>query len=179
MNEGLLLALYNFATATPLREEFVVFFAELLPHIILFVAAPILALRHLRRLNYQELLTVGFVFLAPALIAQSIAQAIKLLYSSARPFAEFSLIPLASVADPMGSFPSSHATLFAALATTFYLHDKKIGLIFAIAALLIGIARIAAGVHWPTDILAGYLLGSIFAYLCDHGFRKIVPTFKG
>ncbi len=51
--------------------------------------------------------------------------------------------------------------LFAALASALYFYHKKIALWYAIGALLIGLSRITVGIHWPLDILAGYILGGI------------------
>ncbi len=59
------------------------------------------------------------------------------------------------------SFPSGHATFFSALATALYFYHKKIAFWYAIGALLIGLSRIAVGIHWPVDILGGYILGGI------------------
>ena len=39
--------------------------------------------------------------------------------------------------------------------------DKKRGWIYLAGAALIGLARVAAGVHWPSDILAGAIVGLI------------------
>ncbi len=74
------------------------------------------------------------------------------------------------------SFPSGHAmlsavtylTLGAMLART---QDRRTtrGYILATAVLitlLIGMSRIYLGVHWPTDVLAGWCLGAAWALLC-------------
>jgi undecaprenyl-diphosphatase len=59
------------------------------------------------------------------------------------------------------SFPSGHTIFFFALATVIYLKDKKWGLVFFLLAGFIGVSRIAVGVHYPTDIMAGVLLGAL------------------
>ncbi len=57
------------------------------------------------------------------------------------------------------SFPSGHAVIFASLATAMTLYHRKIGLVYILVAILIGISRIAAGIHFPVDVLAGYAIG--------------------
>ena len=57
------------------------------------------------------------------------------------------------------SFPSGHASFFMALACAIFISHKKAGYLFMFFALLIGIARIIAGVHFPVDILGGFILG--------------------
>ncbi|MBZ5667066.1 MAG: phosphatase PAP2 family protein [Acidobacteriia bacterium] len=64
------------------------------------------------------------------------------------------------------SFPSDHAVLFFALATGVFLVSWKAGLIlYTHAILVISLSRVYLGVHYPSDILAGALLGSGFACL--------------
>lgn len=63
------------------------------------------------------------------------------------------------------SFPSGHSSAFFALATIIYLYNKKIGLWFFAAAFLITLGRIFSGVHYPLDILAGFLIGIFSGWL--------------
>ncbi len=51
-----------------------------------------------------------------------------------------------------------------ALAVALFFHHKKTGYLFMLFAVIIGIARIAGGVHFPIDILGGIVLGATVAY---------------
>ena len=62
------------------------------------------------------------------------------------------------------AFPSGHATFFSAIGFALFRNHKKVGYIFILFAILIGIARVAAGVHFPLDILGGFLLGWLISY---------------
>ena len=74
------------------------------------------------------------------------------------------------------SFPSGHATLAAVTYLTLGAllsrlegrrHAKIYVLTVAVAlTFLIGVSRIYLGVHWPTDVLAGWCVGSAWAMLC-------------
>lgn len=66
-----------------------------------------------------------------------------------------------------GAFPSEHTTLAFALAVTVFMHDKKVGLLFLISALVIGVARVLANVHYPIDIVGGAFLGTIVAVIIE------------
>ena len=79
-----------------------------------------------------------------------------------RPFA---VLPVRALFfDSSWSLPSGHAAFFFALAAAVYAYDKKIGTTLFLVSALIGVGRIAAGVHYPTDILAGLLVGLASGY---------------
>ena len=72
------------------------------------------------------------------------------------------------------AFPSEHTVIAFALAVTVFMHDRKVGWVFLICAILIGIARVIANVHYPIDIIGGAFLGTIVAVLVEKiHFRKL------
>ena len=86
---------------------------------------------------------------------------IKMTTALPRPFLRFpdQVTPL----FPYGgfdSFPSGHATLFMALTVMMMLHHRRVGYIFLFFTLLISVARIIAGVHFPIDIVIGWIIGA-------------------
>lgn len=60
-----------------------------------------------------------------------------------------------------GSMPSLHSANAAAFAVALSLCLPGSWKITAPMALLIGISRIGVGVHWPSDVLAGFLFGAL------------------
>ena len=53
------------------------------------------------------------------------------------------------------------------LATSVWLHNKKLGLYFIIIALTIGVSRVLANVHWPLDIIGGTVFGIIVSWVVE------------
>ena len=62
------------------------------------------------------------------------------------------------------SFPSSHAFNNFAAATFIYRFFPKLKWALFLTALLIAVSRIYLGLHYPSDVLGGAVLGAIFGY---------------
>jgi membrane-associated phospholipid phosphatase len=107
--------------------------------------------------------------------AYILAYVLKNIFQVARPFVtNTNLHPL--ISETGYGFPSGHATTYMALAVAMYFVNKKAGIAFFIFAILIGFGRIFTGVHTPLDVLAGYILGAIFACVIAYFDRKARPT---
>lgn len=111
------------------------------------------------------------------LFAWAIALAIKFLFPVARPYLENGSTSLALFAPTGSSFPSEHTTLAFALAVTIFMHDRVVGWGFLIGAILVGMARVLANVHYPLDILGGAFLGTIVSIILEriHFVKLLSP----
>lgn len=61
------------------------------------------------------------------------------------------------------SFPSDHATFFFAIATGFWFISRWLGLLFGLLSVFIAWQRVYLGLHYPSDLLAGALIGIVIA----------------
>jgi undecaprenyl-diphosphatase len=97
-------------------------------------------------------------------LALAVGKVISELVDRARPF----------VADPGGvhlfsghvadaGFPSDHATAAFAIAVAILLRKRGWGIVALVAATVLAIGRVAIGVHYPSDVLAGAALGAAAA----------------
>ncbi len=107
-----------------------------------------------------ELLLVTFI---SSIVARlGVVEFIRFFYHRPRPFLVLPVHQL--LTDTAWSFPSGHATFFFAMATAVYLYHKKWGIFFFGATILMTVSRVIAGVHYPSDILGGAVIGVLIAY---------------
>ncbi len=63
------------------------------------------------------------------------------------------------------SMPSLHASGSFSFAALIWIYYRGYGWALAVIAALIGFSRVYGGIHWPTDILAGAILGCLTALI--------------
>jgi undecaprenyl-diphosphatase len=126
----------------------------------MLLLAFVLAGGHRRRGTRRAAVAAGL----SAGLGLAVVQVVSRLVDRPRPF----------VADPQGvhlfarhaadpGFPSDHATAAFAIAVALLLRDRRWGAITLVAAAVLAAGRVAMGLHYPTDVLGGALLGTLAA----------------
>jgi undecaprenyl-diphosphatase len=109
--------------------------------------------------------TRGFAFMLffALALAHIISQILKPIIGRPRPFVTHPVAALL-IHTPGGySCPSGHSASSFAAATILFTFDKRIGLAALALAFLIAFSRIFLFVHYPSDTLAGCILGVLCA----------------
>ena len=174
INESIFYALNSLAGHNVLADSAIVFVAMSLPWAIVALVVIYLIFFHRNLLWFSA---TSFTTLFSLMVTDVLKWAI---FRHPRPFVALPDVTQLIYITPYDSFPSGHATAFAAIATAMFLYNKRVGVWFIFAALLVGMARIAAGVHYPIDILTGYLIGfavTFFAYKLWTKVSKRVTDF--
>ncbi|MFC1625768.1 phosphatase PAP2 family protein [Patescibacteria group bacterium] len=100
-------------------------------------------------------------------VAWLVTEAIKHMFPTIRPFMIDGQSALTLTVPNNGSFPSTHTAIAFSLAIALFQHNKKWGSAYLASAILIGIARVLANVHYPVDILGGALVGTLIAVIAE------------
>ena len=99
---------------------------------------------------------------ASALVAIAVGLVLERILNRPRPFVELGFEPLFPHAAD-SSFPSDHTLVGVALISPMLWQSSKLGIWLLAWALIVGFARVAAGVHYPTDIVGSTLLALALA----------------
>ena len=90
--------------------------------------------------------------------------AIAVVYTRARPFIAHPELYHAFHLDP-GSFPSGHVLVAATLTASLWFSGmKKLSFWLLLVTLLVAFGRVAIGVHYPSDVIAGFIFGYIVTW---------------
>ncbi|MDP2655490.1 MAG: phosphatase PAP2 family protein [bacterium] len=154
--------LNNLAGQSQLFDDVIVFLASYLAYVLIIVFLALVFFSHYQR---REKLQILFITGISVIVARfGIAELIRLFYHRPRPFSVLDNVQQLLTSNEW-SFPSGHATFFFALSTAVYLYNKKWGIGFFTATILMTISRVIAGIHYPSDIIGGAVIGIAVAYL--------------
>lgn len=119
----------------------------------------LLACKKHRREGIAVLLALLIGFIITNLLLKNIVARL-------RPYTVLNELEILIKAPSDYSFPSGHTcSSVAAALTMLKLSDRRLGIAACVLAVLIAFSRMYVGVHYPTDVLAGALIGAFSAWL--------------
>jgi undecaprenyl-diphosphatase len=161
LDMSLFYTLHNLAGHAAWLDWLIVVVGEYLVYaVLLFVALCMFREWHQRR--YKRLWGYVAAVLAAFVARYGVTEIIRHFYHHERPYIAFNIPHL--LTDTLYSFPSGHTIFMFALATGIYRINKRLAWCLYGLGLLIGVARVAGGIHYPSDILGGAVLGIAVGY---------------
>lgn len=160
MNYELFQLINNLAKQHGWLDQLMIFFAK--DAVLLFVLV-LLFLWFRDKNNTYDKRTVVYSLLG-AVVAIVLNTIIGALYYHPRPFVDHQVHKLIDH-DNSSSFPSDHAAFSFGLALPILMRKSPSGRLAVVLAFLIGFARVFVGVHYPLDIIGGFvtaLIGALF-----------------
>jgi membrane-associated phospholipid phosphatase len=121
---------------------------------LVFAAGLIALLVWLRREGLRTCVAAGL----GAVLAIALTTAIGALWDRPRPFVAEHFVPLIGHA-PDASFPSDHLAALGAVTICVWFTSRRLGIVTAIIAAVVAFARVFVGVHYVSDVGAGFVLG--------------------
>lgn len=161
------LAVQNAILSSPVLTGASIFFARWL----VFLEAGIIPFLYLTKEKTKQKVAIlavvsgGFAYGLTALIGHFILRT--------RPFLAFKEVALLVPAPLKTSFPSGHTTIAFAMAFAIASGSKPLGAVAFVCAILVAFGRVAVGVHYPTDLLGGVLVGLLGFVLVRAAYRDI------
>ena len=95
-----------------------------------------------------------------ALVALGLGQIVGYAFPRDRPYLAHH-VSLLITHSPDTSFPSDHTTLAFAVAIAVWQFNRRAGITLLIFGVLVAVARVFVGAHYPGDVIGGAVLGAI------------------
>ncbi len=157
-----------------LTHSWVATTAMILNYVFVAVLIVLIAAYLYPRRRRAEALLIPFSMAAAYLVSRTIGW----LYFRPRPFVTLDFLPFITQSPLSKSFPSSHSIVAFAGAYLLYKYNKNWGRWALALATVIACSRVAVGVHYPSDVLAGAVLGVLLSGLIYRYRTKIWVSSK-
>ncbi len=119
-----------------------------------------------RRMGLESLVALFF--------SQIIVHSLKRILTRERPYNIIEHLNTFGIVMKDYSFPSGHTAASFSIATTISLNIPRLAIFVFIIAMIVGISRIYLAVHYPTDVVAGIILGIIPALLVHYKLVELI-----
>jgi membrane-associated phospholipid phosphatase len=113
------------------------------------------------------------------LLALGINQPITAMFAERRPYMLYPDLLILAQHSLAPGFPSDHTVLAGAVAATLCLVNRALGWWAALAALVMAFARIYIAAAYPSDVLAGLLLGAVISSIGYLLVRRVLVRLLG
>lgn len=94
------------------------------------------------------------------LLALGVNQPLSALVGEPRPYTTLPNIVVLAQRSLDPSFPSDHAVMAGAVAAGLFLVDRRLGVLAALAAVVMAFSRVYIAAHYPQDVIAGLVVGA-------------------
>lgn len=156
------------------RDQIIYIFAAVLPFVLVLGGIWIFLTGRTKaeRRRNQEIIVIALVAVLLGIFANFILQ--QALHRP-RPFITYPDLHHLDLPVPLVSFPSGHAFLsFVFAGTIFFIgYHRRMGAFLLGVAAVITIGRVLAGVHYPSDVVAGAVFGLLLAKLISWQSRWV------
>ncbi|MBZ0273479.1 phosphatase PAP2 family protein [bacterium] len=137
------------------------------------IAAGAIVALVLARIDRRRAIAVALVAVAAVILADVVSsQILKPLIARPRPTAIYDDLRIVIGRKSGLGFPSNHAANMAAIATALAFYFRAAAIVVALFALIVGFTRVYAGVHYPSDVAGGFLVGIACAALVAVAARR-------
>lgn len=156
MDLALFNAIHRFWGTSRVLDALGVFLANILTY--LMVAGMVVFILFAAHSNRERIFVAAEMLLAFILSRGIVTTIVQYFAHRARPFETLGFTPpFFPVTD--GAMPSGHTSALFSIAFVMLTMDARWGIVYLILSLLVGLGRVFVGVHWPSDILVGILVG--------------------
>src|SRR3989338_11102220 len=145
-------------------DQLIVFGAKYLVVFVALGSALVLAFAGERRARLVYTLAIALP------LGYALARLAGLLFAHPQPFAVEGFEPLLPHAVD-NAFPSDHTLISGIFASVAFLADRRVGLALWVLALLVGLSRMLAGLHYSVDVAAAAVLAGAAGWAADRALK--------
>lgn len=183
MDIALFRLINNFSGRMPWLDMIGVFVAEYLIIVMVLdvmVHADIAIYHMVRRRSFERLSAIVVGLRAGVAVVGALATnaVIGLIWYRPRPFLVLENVNKLITKGAEKSFPSDHATFAFALAFSVFFLYRRWGIAMLILATFVAVGRIFVGVHYPSDVVVGAVMGLVWALIARAIGEKVNDRAK-
>ena len=152
--------LYRWASRSSLAEDIMVASATLPVFVLVALLLLTTATRTSCAACAARILKAG----AASALALGISALVHIIYYRPRPFVAERFTPLIRHSQD-SSFFSSHLSVAGAVVVSLWLVDRRMGVVALLLSLIMAFGRATSGLHYPSDLFVGLVVGGIASLL--------------